>query len=341
MGRISRNNGQDRTMEQRHIYSMLRNIEEYELIKEKKHSGFKTVEEFYNTRRVCKQNFLKYYRRYINNFRQIEALIPRKAGRKYRDSLGYEPEILEKIKGIRNKGYNRYDIAAILKRQKVIELSASTVYRLTKKLGLNRLNPRIKEEKRRIIKMRAGELGHIDIHYVAKGTVKETETGDKKLYILGLLDDYSRVCWLEVMDSIKAIDVMFAGMELLLRMKERYDITFEEIMSDNGSEFTAHTQLADKSDHPFEKLLKFYNIKHRYIQAYRPQTNGKIERFWKTLEEELLSGETFETLDEFKEFVLGYAIYYSEHRLHQGINNQIPKNIINTINNETTKRKIH
>ena len=56
----------------------------------------------------------------------------------------------------------------------------------------------------------------------------------------------------------------------------------------------------------------------------RPQTNGKIERFWKTLEDELLSGEKFETLEEFKQHILGYVVYYNEHRIHQGINNIMP-----------------
>ena len=45
-----------------------------------------------------------------------------------------------------------------------------------KKLNINKLNPQLKLETRRIIKMAAGELGHIDIHYVAKGTIKELET---------------------------------------------------------------------------------------------------------------------------------------------------------------------
>ena len=197
------------------------------------------------------------------------------------------------------------------------------MYRLTKRLGLNRLNTKIKEEKRKIIKVRIGELGHIDIHYVTKKTVKETK--NKQLYIIGLIDDFSRVCWLEVIDSIKSIDVMFAGMSIMNALKSRYNIAFEEIMSDNGSEFSGRTNVAN---HPFERMLNFYSIKHRYTKPYRPQTNGKIERFWKTLEDELLDGEEFETLDEFKDYVLGYALYYNEHRMHQGIDNKKPTDML-------------
>ena len=42
--------------------------------------------------------------------------------------------------------------------------SPSTVYRITQRYGLNRLTPKLREEKRRIVKQKAGELGHLDCH---------------------------------------------------------------------------------------------------------------------------------------------------------------------------------
>lgn len=318
MGRIDRSNGQDATLERRHINIMLRNIEEYELVKSKKHIKYKTAIEFYDNIGVCKQNFLKYYRRFVNANREISTLIPHKTGRKFKTETTYTGELLEEIKKIRARGFNRYDLQIKIYEKLKIKLSASSIYRLMRKLKINRLNPIIKQERRKIIKMYAGEMGNIDIHYIAKGTVKEV--GDKKLYILGLIDAYSRVCWLEVIDSIKAIDVMFSTMEILMRLKDRYDIQFKSIMSDNGAEFSSK----NNQDHPFEKMLSFYGIKHIYTQPCRPQTNGKIERYWKTLEDELLSGEEFETLDELKDYILGYMLYYNEKRMHQGINNLVP-----------------
>lgn len=168
--------------------------------------------------------------------------------------------------------------------------------------------------------MSVGELGHVDIHYIAKNTVKEPQFNNKRLYLLGIIDDYSRICWIEVIDSIKSIDVAFAAMDILIKIKDRYDIQFREMMSDNGSEFTSK----NNPSHPFEKMLKFYDIKHCYIKPFRPQTNGKIERFWETIEEELLANEEFATLEELKHHILGYNLYYNEHRLHQGINNKKP-----------------
>ena len=248
--------------------------------------------------------------------RDVSAFIPHKTGRKYKDIITYTPEIIEKVKVLRESAYNKYDLSALLKKNFDIELSPTSVYRLMKKLGISKLNPTLKEAKKKIIKMKCGELGHIDVHYVTKGTVKEA--GSKKLYILGLIDDYSRVCWLDVIESVKAIDVMFKTMELFTILQKRYGIEFKEMMSDNGSEFRGNV------DHPFEKMLSFFEIKHRYTQPFRPQTNGKIERFWKTLENELLDGEEFDTLEDFRHHLRGYAIYYNEHRMHQGIGLKMP-----------------
>lgn len=308
------------------IRRMVGIFEEYELIKSKKHEGMKTVQELFDARGINKANFHKYYRRYLDSKRNPNSIIPHKTGRKYKNSIQYAPEIIEEIEKLRSTGINRFDISKTLSTINY-PISPSTTYRLMCKLGINKLNGRIKEEKRKIIKMKAGELAHIDVHYVTKGTVKGI-TG--KLYLLGVIDDYSRVCWVEVIDSVKALDVMFATLELLMRLKDRYDIQFKELMSDNGSEFSGRTNGAN---HPFERMLKFYNIKHIYTQPYRPQTNGKIERFWKTMEDELLDGETFESLEELKTHVLGYVIYYNEHRGHQGINNKTPKSQLENQNN--------
>ncbi|USO02714.1 MAG: transposase family protein [Alphaproteobacteria bacterium] len=273
-----------------------------------------------NTRSVIK-TFLS-YRRYINAGRDIDKLIPKKVGRKYKSTIAYMPEVLDTIKLYRKTGHNKFEISSFVYKDHSVAISPSSIYRITRHLGINKLNPRLKEAKRRIIKMYAGEMGHIDVHHVTKGTVKDV--GNKKLYIVGLLDSYSRVCWLEVVDSVKSIDVMFSSLDCLLKLKQRYDITFKEILSDNGAEFSSKNNI----QHPFERMLKFYDIKHRYTKPCRPQTNGKIERFWKTLEDELLQDETFETLQEFKEHILGYTLYYNEHRMHQGIHLKTPKEML-------------
>ena len=319
MGRIDKNNGQDTVLKQRHIRQMLRHIDEYEAIKQKRHPKYHLVQELWDNKGIVKQNFLKYYRRYINADRDANALIPHKTGRKFKDCIEYAPEVTDKVAALRQKAYNRYDISTILKEKHDIDMSSSGIYRLLKKLKLNKLNPIIKEEKRRIIKKEAGELGHIDIHYIAKGSVEAL--GNKRVYLLGVIDSYSRLCWLETLTSIKSLDVSFATLDILTRLQSRYSVEFKEMLSDNGSEFASRN---NTENHPFEKMLKFIGIKHRYTKPCCPQTNGKIERFWRTIEEELLSGETFKTLDELNHYIQGYCLYYNEHRRHQGIQLKMP-----------------
>lgn len=323
MGRIDKSEGQDTTMERRHIQQMLRQMDEYEQVKQKKHPEYRLAQDFYDGRGIQKQNFLKYYRRYLAANRDVKSLIPHKSGRKFKDSIQYAPEVTEKVEALRKKGYNRYDIASILEDRHEIKFSASGVYRLMKKLGINQLNPQLKAETRRIINQTVGELGHIDIHYVAKGTISECQ--GKRVYLLGIMDAYSRICWLEPLTSIKSIDVSLATLDILTLLRGRYGIKFKEILSDNGSEFSSRKNI---ENHPFEKLLKFLDITHRYTQPCRPQTNGKIERFWKTIENELLDGETFETMAEFEHYIRGYCVYYNEHRMHQGIHLKIPNEML-------------
>lgn len=323
MGRIDRAGGRrDKTMERNHIKRFLLHVEEYEQVKLKKHPRYKNAQDFYQSKQLVRQNFLKYYMRYVLAGRDPEALLPRTRGRKFQDTIKYTPEVIEKVKEIRSYGYNCCDIARFVQQSMGVVIAKSTLYRLLKKLGLNKLNPELTLKKVRYTKMHIGEMGHIDVHYVAKGTV--SEVGAEKLYIVGIIDDHSRLCWLEVIKSIKALDVMFATLGIITHLKTRYNIEFKEMLSDNGSELASK----NNEEHPVEALFQFFGIKHRYTQPFRPQTNGKIERFWKTLESEALDGEVFETLQEFKEYLLAYVIYYNEHRTHQGIGEKIPMQML-------------
>jgi hypothetical protein len=182
------------------------------------------------------------------------------------------------------------------------------------------MRPAMKQEKRRIIKERMGQLGHIDTHYLSKHTVKGST---QKLYIVGIIDDYSRVAWAEIVESIDSLSVMFGAMRCLNILKAHYHIQFEEILSDNGNEF-GNRNSKNKMSHPFERLLLEMGVKHRNTQPYRPQTNGKIERFWRTLEEDLIIDTDFDSLEDLKEELLQYMYYYNHERPHQAIQGKKP-----------------
>ena len=119
-----------------------------------------------------------------------------------------------------------------------------------------------------------------------------------------------------LLEDIKSLTVMFAALKCLNFISKEYQIQFEEVLTDNGSEFASRN---NKKEHPFERMLEELGIRHRYTRPYRPQTNGKVERFWRTLENDLIEGTSFDSIEEFKDELMQYLIYYNNHRPHQSL----------------------
>ncbi|CAF3794036.1 unnamed protein product [Rotaria magnacalcarata] len=253
-----------------------------------------------------------------------QKLLPSRRGPKprYKDLPLNDGSIEKKVLDYRKHGYNKFVISEALKKDSGVKsaCSASTVYRILAHHGESCLRKKMVEEKRKIIREYKGSLGHIDCHILPKSIVK-TEAG-KRYYVVGCIDDYSRVVWVEVVSSLKALDICFAMMDIILIKHQRYDIKYEEILSDNGSEFCGGKDLMS---HPFERLMSHFDIKHRRTKPYRPQTNGKIERFWRSFDDEVIEGAEYETLDELKDSVLGYNFDYNENRPHQSLNGKTPE----------------
>ena len=114
-------------------------------------------------------------------------------------------------------------------------------------------------------------------------------------------------------------------------LHDQYRLQFEEILSDNGPEFGPR-ESKQKQGHPFERMLIELGIKHRYTKPYRPQTNGKVERFWRTLQEDLIREADYDSVEDLKDELMQYLVYYNNHRPHQGIDGKVPADMVN--NNE-------
>ena len=322
-GTHMRINTQDKTLKNNYIQTYQFLISEYELVKSKAHPTFKFVKDFYKAHATCAQNFLKYYARYKRSKDQKD-LLPGKRGPKYL-TRRTPKEIEELVLIEREKGCNKFEITSILSPAlKDKTPSPSGVYQILKRYGKNRLTKPMQEEKRRIIKEKAGELGHIDCHHLSKDVI----AGDKnRYYVVCVIDSCTRVAWAEVVEDIKSISVMFASLRCLNHLTEKFSVKFSEILTDNGPEFGTK-ESSQKLHHPFERMLIELGIKHRYIQPYRPQTNGKVERFWRTLNEDLINETYFESIAHFKEELFKYILYYNKLRPHQGLNGQTPEQLI-------------
>ena len=312
-----RDNSNDRTLERNYVQKYRFLIREYELVKAKRHHQFRFLQDFYTYHGTDRQTFAKYYNRYRQSG-DAEAFLPRKRGPKWK-SRRTIPYIEEKVLEQRRKGINRYEIYAILKPVLKSRTPApSTIYAISRRHGLNRMTKAMQQSKRRIVKTRAGELGHLDCHYLSKDLIVVAK---RRSYLVSVVDACTRLAWTEVVDDLKSLSVMFAALKSINMLNAEYGIRFEEILTDNGSEVASPR---NKAHHPMERMLQELGIKHRYTRPYRPQTNGKVERFWRTLNEDLLEETTFESLEELKEELMQYLLYYNTERPHQGLGGKTP-----------------
>ena len=315
-----RHHTHDKTLYRNYVRKWKFLIQEYELVKQKRHPTFRFAADFYRFHQTHRQTFLKYYHRFRQSGSE-QALVPQKRGPKWKSRRVYgyiEQQVLQQ----RQLGVNRYEICQLLApKLKHLTLSPSTVYRITKRHGLNRFTPKLREEKRRIVKQKAGELGHLDCHHLSKDLIATDPT---RYYLVCVIDACTRLAWAEVVTDLKSLTVMFSALKNFNLLHQRYQLQFAEVLTDNGSEFAAPTQPAT---HPFERMLLELGIKHRYTRPYRPQTNGKVERFWRTLNDDLIDGTTFASLAEFRDELEQYLLYYNEVRPHQALEGKTPKQI--------------
>ena len=137
------------------------------------------------------------------------------------------------------------------------------------------INPPMIEAKRRIIKEKLGELGHIDLHQLPTDCFLSPPA--KPHYVICLIDACSRLAWAEVVAAKKALPVMFKALKMINTLHPRYGVVFTDILSDNGAEFAAR---AHPNEHPFEAMLLELGVRHRYTRPYHPWTTDVIDKWF-------------------------------------------------------------
>ena len=231
-----RNNSNDRTVERNYVQKWRFLIREYQRVKAKEHPQFRFVQDFYNYHGTNRQTFAKYYNRYKRDGSDL-ALLPLKRGPRWKNRRTL-PFIEQKVLELRRKGINRYEIYAIL--QPILKSRTpkpSTIYAISRRHNLNRLTKPMEQSKRRIIKTRAGELGHLDCHHLSKDLILGAR---QRYYLVSLLDSCTRLAWAEVVEDIKSLSVMFAALKSINLLNAEYGVRFEAILTDNGPEVATH-----------------------------------------------------------------------------------------------------
>ncbi len=203
-------NSQDQTIKKNYIQKYRFLIREYQEVKAGAHARYRFVQDFYSAHDLDRRTFRKYYNRYLQSGNE-EDLLPRKRGPRWK-TRRILPQIEKKVIEQRHKGLNRYEIVSVLRRDLGEKTpSASGVYQVLRRHGLNRLRSRMKEEKRKIIKHKAGELGHIDTHYLSKDLIVADR---KRRYLVSVVDSCTRIGWVEMVEDIQSLTVMFAALRM-------------------------------------------------------------------------------------------------------------------------------
>lgn len=108
--------------------------------------------------------------------------------------------------------------------------------------------------------------------------------------------------------------------ELAIRgAKAKYPFARPRIITDNGSQFTSKE---------FKMFIKESELKHIKTSVNHPQSNGKIERFNRTIAEECLRIKSPVNFEEYKIYLEDYVNYYNTQRLHSALNYLTPEDYL-------------
>jgi transposase InsO family protein len=197
------------------------------------------------------------------------------------------------------EGYRR--LAYMMLDADVVAVSPSSVYRVLKAAG--KLAPRAGKPSRKGTgfeqPVRPHEHWHIDVSYLnICGTF---------FSLCSILDGCSRyiIHW-ELRESMTERDVE----TVLQRAREQFPDARPRIISDNGPQFVAWE---------FKQFIRLCGMTHVRTSPYYPQSNGKIERWHKSLKGECIRVKTPLSVDDARRLVAEYVAHYNTVRLHSAI----------------------
>lgn len=130
-----------------------------------------------------------------------------------------------------------------------------------------------------------------------------------------IVDEHSRLAYVELLDNERAPTVT-AFVTRAIAWFAAPDIHPKRLMTDNAWAYTHNNSLRD--------LLTDHEIKHLRTQAYRPQTNGKVERFHQTMAREWAYGMTYRSSHHRDHARPHWLKHYNTTRPHSGIENRPP-----------------
>jgi transposase InsO family protein len=213
-----------------------------------------------------------------------------------------------------------------------LAMPASTVSGILTRIGLGKLS-RLEplEPPNRYEKQRPGELVHVDVKKLGRiGRPGHRVNGDRRTrsrgigweYVHVCVDDATRLAYIEVLEDEKAVTAV-GFLRRAVAYFASFGIRVERLLTDNGSAYRATIHAL---------ACKALGVKHLRTRPYRPRTNGKAERFIRTLLGGWAYGAIYRTSDERRRALAGWLDHYTRRRPHRSLGRQTPLERLHALN---------
>jgi transposase InsO family protein len=251
------------------------------------------------------------------------------------------PDRVEAIAKLRRLRFTAAEIAETL------GMALSTVSGILTRIGMGKLGRLGLEQPVRYERSRPGELVHIDVKQLGRihgGAGKRVDGSMRQHmrvrvrdaagvrrnvigweYVHVAIDDYSRLAYAEVLDDQKAMTA--AGfLSRAIAFYRRHGITVEGVLTDNGGAYRSTIHAL---------ACRTLGIRHLRTRPYRPQTNGKAERFIRTLINGWAYGAIYRSSIERTQALDGWLWHYNHRRRHSALGHQTPVTRTNVLGSYT------
>jgi transposase InsO family protein len=243
---------------------------------------------------------------------------------------------IEAIAALRRLRFSAPELAELL------DMPLSTVSGILTRIGMGRLGRLGLERAQRYERQRPGELIHIDVkklgriergagkrifggssHYTgsftdAAGTRRRRAGWD---YVHIAIDDATRLAYAEVLSDEKATTAV-GFLRRALAFFARHGVTVERVLTDNGSPYIATLHAV---------ACRTLRIRHLRTRPRRPQTNGKAERFIRTMLAGWAYGAIYASSTERTAALDGWLWHYNHRRRHSALGHQPPITRLNNL----------
>src|SRR5437899_5795513 len=216
-------------------------------------------------------------------------------------------------------------------------MALSTVTAVLARLGVQRLSRLAPPEPpNRYERRHPGELLHIDVKKLGRiGRPGHRVNGDRRTRTRGIgweyvhvaIDDATRLAYVEVLDDEKATTAV-GFLRRAVAHFAAFGIHVERLMTDNGSAYRATIHAL---------ACKALGIKHLRTRPYRPRTNGKAERFIRTMLGGWAYGAIYRDSAERQRALAGWLDFYNRRRPHRSLGRQAPLERLQTLNRNNVR----